>query len=113
VEYPHEGHSGRAVEPQRRLVKEHDRQIRERLASANLDSRRRRIVRSTSSTFLPSAHPIVHLDAIVFGCSGGRRRSIAADDDNDDDDTIDGSESNQQSTRSAGSVPQMAGMTGL
>jgi hypothetical protein len=32
----------------------------------------------TSLTFLPSAHPIVHLDAIVFGCSGGRRRSNAA-----------------------------------
>jgi hypothetical protein len=40
--------------------------------------RSRRIIRSTSSTFLPHAHPIIHLDAIVFGCSGGRRRSNAA-----------------------------------
>jgi hypothetical protein len=46
--------------------------------SANLDNRSRRIIRSTSSTFLPHAHPIIHLDVIVFGCSGGRRRSNAA-----------------------------------
>ena len=46
--------------------------------SAHLDNRSRRIVRSTLSTFLPSAHPVVHLDAIIFGCSGGRRRSNAA-----------------------------------
>jgi hypothetical protein len=46
--------------------------------SAHLDNRSCRIVRSTSSTFLPSAHPVVHLDAIVFGCSGGQRRSNAA-----------------------------------
>ena len=27
----------------------------------------------TSSTFLPRAHSVVHLDAIVFGCSGDQR----------------------------------------
>ena len=46
--------------------------------SAHLDNRSRHIVRSTLSTFLPCAHPVVHLDAIVFGCSGGQRRSNAA-----------------------------------
>jgi hypothetical protein len=46
--------------------------------SAHLDNRSRRIIRLTSSTFLPRAHPVVHLDAIIFGCSGGRKRSNAA-----------------------------------
>jgi hypothetical protein len=46
--------------------------------SAHLDNRSRHIVRLTLSTFLPCAHPVVHLNAIVFGCSGGRRRSNAA-----------------------------------
>jgi hypothetical protein len=36
------------------------------------------IVCSTLLLFLPSAHPVVHLEAIVFGCSGGQRRSNAA-----------------------------------
>jgi hypothetical protein len=46
--------------------------------SVHLNNRSCRIVRSTSSTFLPRAHPIVHINAIVFGCSGGRRQSNAA-----------------------------------